>query len=80
MQEQYKDFWIAGPARPGPPYKRYYPPSGDVLYKRPDNSVVTLTKFTADFFQFDDRCVAELFGFEITRLVVETSSPELLAR
>ena len=62
--EQYKDFWIAGEARPGPLYTQYYNPSGDVCYQRPDNSIVVLAKFTLEFFKFDDCGVAELFGLE----------------
>ena len=80
MMEQYKGFWIAGQANPGPPCTQYYNPSGDVLYQRPDNSVVELTRFTLEFFKFDDQGLVELFGLEIARLVVDTSSPELVAR
>ena len=78
--EQYKNFWIAGQARPGPPYTQYYNPSGDVCYQRQDNCIVELTRFTLGFFNFDDPGVAGLFGLEVARLVVDTSSPELVAR
>jgi hypothetical protein len=79
MMEQYKDFWIFGQARPGPPYTQYYNPSGSVSYQRPDNSIVDLTDFTLGFFEFDDRGVADLFGLEVARLVVDTSYHEFLA-
>ncbi len=45
--EQYKDFCIAGQARPGPPY---YTLSDDILYHRPDKSIVERTRFTLGFF------------------------------
>ncbi|MDP9131399.1 MAG: hypothetical protein M3N35_13540 [Candidatus Binatota bacterium] len=77
--EQYKDFWIASHARPGPPYTQYWNPSGAVYYQRLDNSIVELERFTLEFFDIDDRGVAELFGLEVARLVVDTGSPELVA-
>ena len=76
--EQYKDFWISGSATPGPPYTEYWHASGSVCYQRPDSSVVELARFTLNFFKFDDRGVAELFGIETARLVVDISSPALV--
>jgi hypothetical protein len=61
-------FWIAGQARTGQPYNKFYNPIGDILYQRPDNSVVELTIFAVGFCQFNDNGVVRLFGLEFARV------------
>ncbi len=78
MQEQYKDLWISGHATPGYPGGNNSTPGASVSYQRPDNSVVDLTKLNLDNVDLADREVAELFGLELARLIVDTCYPELL--
>ena len=54
--------------------------SAPVLYKRDNGSVVELARFTLNSFEFDDQDVAEFFGMELARLVVDTSHHELLIK
>ena len=78
MQEQYKDLWISGHATPGYPAGLNLTPSATVLYQRPNNSVVELTRLDVHNFAFENRQEAELIGLELARLIVDTCYPELL--
>lgn len=78
--QPHKDFWISGTAVPGPPYTYYWTPGGAVLFQRDNGSVVELVRFMLHSFELDDEGVAELFGLEIARMVVDTSYPELMSR
>jgi len=53
-------------------------PGACVMYQRPDNSVVELTRLDVRNFAFEDREEAELIGLELARLIVDTCYPELL--
>ena len=44
MMEQYKDLWMSGHATPGYPAGHKLTPGDCVLYQRPDNSVVELSR------------------------------------
>ena len=57
---------------PGSPYMTYWNPSGSVLVKCDDGSVVQLAQLTLDTFDLDDDGVAALFGLELARLVVDS--------
>ena len=78
MQEQYKDLWISGHATPGYPAGLNLTPGATVLYQRPNNSVVELTRLDVPNFAFEDRQEAELIGLELARLILDTCYPELL--
>ena len=78
MQEQYKDLWISGHAIPGYPAGHNLTPGASVLYQRPNNSVVELTRLDIPNFAFEDRDVTELIGLELARLIVDTCYPELM--
>jgi hypothetical protein len=78
MMEQYKDLWISGHATPGYPAGLNLTPGATVLYQRPDNSLVGLTKLDVRNFAFEDREVTELIGLELARLIVDTCYPELM--
>jgi hypothetical protein len=78
MMEQYKEFWISGNATPGYPGANNSTPGATVLYQRPNNSVVELTKLNVENFELENREVAELIGLELARLIVDTCYPELL--
>lgn len=77
--QQHNGFWISGRAVPGPPYTDYWTPAGAVLFQRESGSVVELLRFNLESFDFADQGVAELFGLEVARLVVDTSYAELVA-
>ena len=53
-------------------------PGATVLYQRPNNSVMELTKLDVNDFAFENREVTELIGLELARLLVDTCYPELL--
>lgn len=55
MMEQYKSLWIAGTQATARPYKVFITRPGDVIYQRPDNSVVELIRFTVEFFKLITR-------------------------
>ena len=64
MMEQYKDFWISGHAIPGYPGAQGSTPGATVLYQRPHNSVVELTKLDLHNFALEDHGVANLIGLD----------------
>ena len=78
MMDQYKDLWISGHATPGYPAGLNLTPGATVLYQRPNNSVVELTRLDVHNFAFENRQEAELIGLELARLIVDTCYPELL--
>ena len=71
MMEQHEGYWISGTAVPGPPYTTYRTPNGRVLRQRANVSVVELTRFTLESFEVADNAVAEWFGLELARMVVD---------
>lgn len=76
--EQHNDFCISGTAVPGPPNTDYWSPAGAVLLQRDNGSVVELVRFNLESFDLADQGVAELFGLELARLVVDINYAELL--
>jgi hypothetical protein len=50
---------------------RWYP-AGSIDYRRRDRSLVELTRFHIKSLDFDDAAVAELFGLELGRLLIDT--------
>ena len=77
--QQHNGFWISGRAVPGPPNTDYWTPAGAVLFQRDNGSLVELVRFNLESFDLADQGVAELFGLEVARLVVDTSYAELVA-
>ena len=53
-------------------------PGATVLYQRPNNSVVELTKLDVNNFELENREVAELIGLELARLIVDTCYLDLM--
>lgn len=47
-------------------------PTGTIFYVRPNQSVVELTRFRLSGIRFDDQRVAEWFGLELARLVIDS--------
>lgn len=74
MMQQHNGYWISGSAVPGPPYTTYWTPHGSVLRQRPNGSVVELVRLTLNDFELEDDGVAELFGLELARMVVDECS------
>jgi hypothetical protein len=56
---------------------RWYP-AGSIDYRRRDRSVVELTRFHIKSLDFDDEGVAEVFGLELGRLLVDTHYREFV--
>ena len=77
--QQHNGFWISGRAVPGPPNTDYWTPAGAVLFQRDNGSLVELVRFNLESFDLADQGVAELFGLEVARLVVDISHAELVA-
>ena len=69
--QQHNGYWISGSAVPGPPYTTYWTPHGSVLRRRLNGSVVEITRFTLKSFELDDDGLAEWFGLELARMVVD---------
>ena len=74
MMDNDKDLWISGDSITRYPGAHSSTPVASVLYQRPDNSVVGLTKLDLHKFAFENHQVAELIGLELARLIVDTGS------
>lgn len=53
-------------------------PAGTVDYRRRDRSLVELTRFRLPSFELDDKDVAERFGLELGRLLIDTCYRDLV--
>ncbi len=71
MMQQHNGYLISGSAIPGPPYTTYWTPRATVLRQRPNGSVVELARLSLNDFELEDDGVAELFGLELARIVVD---------
>ena len=84
MTDSYRTFQISGGAEPvletllgriNGWYAR-----GDIDYRRPDRSVVELTRFRFPCMKFDDEDVAKWFGLELARLIVDSCYRDLVIK
>ena len=73
MMEQYKDLWISGHATPGYPGGNNSTPGATVLYQRPDNSVMELTKLNVHNFELENRELAGVGHEEASELIAVES-------
>ncbi len=79
--EQYRGFWICGGAEGqndsllGHAFR--WCPIGNIDYVRPSGSLVELTRFRLSKMTFDEEGIAELFGLELARLLVDSCYREL---
>lgn len=73
MMEQYSSYWISGSAIPGPPYTLYWESRGTVLKSARHGSVIEVLRLRdrGVRFDFDMRGVAEWYGLELSRIVVD---------
>ena len=53
-------------------------PSGTIDYRRRDRSLVELTRFRLPCLELDDKDLAEHFGFELGRLLVDACYRDLV--
>lgn len=55
-------------------------PRGTIDYARPDHSIVELTRFRLPCMTFDDTEIAERFGLELGRLLVDCEYRDLVIK
>jgi hypothetical protein len=82
MNEEYRSFLIYGRASPVETTLlaciTEWCPSGAIDYRRPNRSLVELTRFRVLAFPLNDEATAECFGLEIARLLVDVYYRELV--
>ena len=75
MNDEYRSFLIYGRSSPITTTLlaciTQWCPSGAIDYRRPDRSLVELTRFRVPAFPLNDEATAECFGLEIARLLVD---------
>jgi putative membrane protein len=71
MIEQYKNFWISGTAKLVHPYSYEMYVAGEVYEQGRSTSIVELTRFELPSFTVADKHLAEFFGLELARMVVD---------
>jgi hypothetical protein len=70
MQE-YKAYFIDGTAKMVHPFDPSWYPGGSVLRAGPRGSIIEVARFELPSFTLELKDVAEWFGFEISKLVVD---------
>jgi hypothetical protein len=73
MMEQYSGYWISGSAVPGPPYTLYWESQGTVLKPGRHGSLIEVLRLQdrGARFDFEMRAVAEWYGLDLSRIVVD---------
>ena len=69
--EQYKGFWIAGMAQMVHPFSRDSYPGGVIYKQGRGSSIVEVTRFELPSFTMEIQELAEWFGLELCRMVVD---------
>ena len=77
MMEQYKGYFIGGVAKMVHPFSPEWYVAGSVLKPGRLGSIVEVERFQFSKFTVDDKDVAEWFGTEICRIVVDKCLPTL---
>jgi hypothetical protein len=70
MQE-YKGYFIDGTAKMVHPFDPSWYPGGNVLRQGPGSSIIEVARFELPSFKLELKGVAEWFGFELSKLVVD---------
>jgi hypothetical protein len=70
MQE-YNGYFIDGTAKMVHPFDTSWYPGGSVLWPGPHGSIIEVARFELPTFTVDLKGVAEWFGLELPRLVVD---------
>ena len=73
MMQQYAGYWISGSAIPGPPYTLYWESLGTILKSGRHGSLIQVLRLQdrGARFDFDMQGVAEWYGLELSRIVVD---------
>jgi hypothetical protein len=71
MMQQYKNFWISGSAKMSTPNEWVWYVAGEVYRQGAGTSIVGVTNFELPSFEVENRELAEFFGLEVARLVVD---------
>ena len=69
--EEYKGFFIVGDARMVHPFSPECYPAGAIYRQGRGSSIVEVTRFGLRSFPMDDQSLAECFGLELCRMVVD---------
>ena len=72
MDEEYKGFLISGQARMVHPFSRDSYPAGAIYSYGRGSSIVEITRFELPSFKMEIQGLAEWFGLELSRMVVDT--------
>ena len=75
MMQRYDGYWISGSAVPGPPYTTYWEALAVVLKGGHGSSIVEVTRLHLADFAIEIKEVAEWFGLEVARMIVEEYLP-----
>jgi hypothetical protein len=73
--QPYKGYFITSSAMPVHPFSPYWYVGGSVLVSRRSSSVVEITRFQLRRFTVGIKELAEWFGLEIARIVVDECLP-----
>jgi hypothetical protein len=71
MEDKYKGFWIYGDARMVHPASRNSYPAGAIYKQGRSSSIEEVTRFELPSFTMDNKELAEWFGLELSRMVVD---------
>ena len=71
MMEQHRGYSIHGSAVPGPPYTSYWKSLGTILKSGRSGSVIEVGRLHDSGVTFEMRELAELYGLELSRIVVD---------
>jgi hypothetical protein len=71
MMESYKGYFIKGSALMVHPFSPDYYVGGSVLVSRRSGSIVGITRFQVQRFSVSVKELAEWFGLEVARIVVD---------
>jgi hypothetical protein len=77
MMQLHKGYWITGSAVPGPPNTTYWEILGTILKPHRGGSVVEMARLRLPTFTVEMKELAEWFGLELSRLVVDECLPLL---
>ena len=71
MLQSHNGYWISGSAVPGPPYTTYWEILATILKPHRGGSVVELARWRLPTFTVELKELAEWFGLELARIVVD---------
>jgi hypothetical protein len=78
--EEYKGFFVDGAAKMVHPFDLSWYPGGSVLRPGRGGSIIEVARFELPKFTLELKGVAEWFGFELSKLIVDECSRGLLQK